>query len=371
MNEELILEGLFHHLLMRGFPLRLKDYEDALKALRAGYGFVHHDMPLRKSLLWLCETLWVRTEEERHILHRLFNTFPMPENDEIRQRLGPGAALPLPSTQAQDGGPQQPKPPPGPMASNTEAVFRKGTEPGGHFLPTANVYRTSEEIFLYTVAPLIPLRSAVIAWRRLRSATRTGPKIDLDLDASIKHLSEQGFLLEPILRPARRNRAKLMVLVDASTDMAAWQSSVSVLRDSLDESQSRLGEAFVYYFDRAPRRLLYRQPKIQAQSIDDTLLKHPEAQLLIISDAASLGPMRKKDEQIMLKSWTSFLQAIRGTWHPIVWLNPLPFSRWSETARHLAQDPAITMLELTPHQLIEAVDILRGVRSRRVMHGVR
>ncbi len=78
-----VLQGLFLHLVRRGFPLTVRDYRDALQALQHGYGRFD-----RQELLSLCEILWARTEEETRYLSLLFRDFPWPRPAEVEQLTG-------------------------------------------------------------------------------------------------------------------------------------------------------------------------------------------------------------------------------------------------------------------------------------------
>ena len=69
MDSELPLEGLFLHLVRRGFPLTFRDYQDALRALAQGRGLL-----TRERLLWLLETRWTRTDEWYNYKSPLFAT---------------------------------------------------------------------------------------------------------------------------------------------------------------------------------------------------------------------------------------------------------------------------------------------------------
>ena len=58
MEQTLPLEGLYLHLVRSGFPLSARDYQDAVTALRSGFGGRR-----RADLERLCAALWARTEE--------------------------------------------------------------------------------------------------------------------------------------------------------------------------------------------------------------------------------------------------------------------------------------------------------------------
>ena len=66
--DELPLLELFTRLREAGVPLGIPDYEAALQALQKGYG-----LPDRAALARLCQTLWVRSSDERQLFDYYFN----------------------------------------------------------------------------------------------------------------------------------------------------------------------------------------------------------------------------------------------------------------------------------------------------------
>jgi uncharacterized protein with von Willebrand factor type A (vWA) domain len=362
VNQELALRGLFTYLVHSGFPLGIRDYRDALRALQKGYG-----QQSRAQLLWLCQTLWARSEEETRFLNQLFRQFPFPTAEEVARRTG-SDLLTTESSQEQsvnqtDSGQEQDDALDG-ADGNAALVpgmqFAPPTQTGLG-LPRAQVQPLWGETFIFTPRPIIPLRMLIIAWRRFRIALRTGQKVDLDIDATIAERCHRGFLTTPVLIPARRNQAQLVVLIDVSDSMVPWALSYRLFVTSLSESQ--LGEATVYYFHNAPDEVLYERETLTAPlPMDHVLQKHLRSTLLIISDA---GAARSRHSHTRIRDTRLFLARVRQYWQPIAWLNPLPKRRWQgSSAEDVSQLPHVTMFELSEDGLIGAVDVLRGQGSR-------
>jgi uncharacterized protein len=69
--DELPLLELFTRLRESGILIGIQDYEAVLHALQAGYGLAASDATVsdhRSALARLCQTLWVRSAEEQHLL---------------------------------------------------------------------------------------------------------------------------------------------------------------------------------------------------------------------------------------------------------------------------------------------------------------
>jgi uncharacterized protein len=352
MPATLPLEGLFFHLVRHGFPLSVRDYQDAVLALRRGYG-----SPRREDLHWLCETLWARTEQEVSRLDRLFREFPWPTDDVWHDLTSPGGDRPAQRKQRsketagnQSSAPDQALP---------VLEFTSPTE-SGVGLPSAVTTGRAQEVFILSARPQVSLRSLIIAWRRFRIAQRSGPRIDLDLEATVAAQSRDRVLVEPVFLPARRNQARLVILVDASESMVAWRSMNRVIAESLERSQ--LGHAAMYYFDDVPDDEIYTLEMLSRPvALKAAFERHAECALLIVSDA---GAGRGRTDRERVRQVRDFVNRVKETWHPIAWLNPMPTTRWRHTtAEGIARLDGVSMFPFTEDSLIEAVDYLRGKRD--------
>lgn len=353
MDLQLPLEGLYLYLVRNGFPLSVQDYQDALRALQRGYG-VHR----RDQLQWLCETLWARTEEEKIRLKRLFLEFPQPTPEVIAALTGTKSEI-----VAENKQPSAEPPASMPQAEVTpgqEAPIVQFGAPAetGVGLPRAAIPAEAIQPFILTPRPVVSLRALTVIWRRFRLARRTGPRIELDIDATIAEQSRYGLLLEPVLIPARCNQARLLILFDASPSMAPWRYLGQMVAESLERGQ--LGYAKMYYFNNDPGGALFETDRLMRPvKCRDIASKHPDCALLIISDA---GAARGHLDDDRTKGAQEFIAtAAKVSWYPVAWANPMPRLRWAgSTAQRLAAFPGLSMFEFCEDGLIQAVDHLRG-----------
>lgn len=348
------LEGLFLHLVRSGFPLSVRDYEDALAALRLGHGTL-----TRERLHRLCETLWAHSDEERIHLARLFRDLPRPTPEAIRamthtcqpEESGPPAAAG--TERAKPAGESRQEPAPAPVVE-----FAAAAEAGGIGLPQAAIPPELLQPHVLTPRPAVGLRQMIVTWRRFRLARRSGPKVQLDIAATIAEKCRCGTLTEPVLVAERSNLARLLVLFDASPSMAPWRGTGAVVGDSLGRSQ--LGHAAIHYFDNDPAEGLFESARLmRPQSLRDVARQHPACALLVIGDA---GAARGRSDRERIRSTRTFAELARDAgWWPIAWLNPMPRPRWAgSSAARIAAIPGIAMFEFTEDGLILAVDHLRG-----------
>lgn len=350
---ELPLEGLYLYLVHNGFPLSVQDYQDALGALQRGYG-VHR----RDQIQWLCEALWARTEEEKIRLKRLFQDFPRPTPEAIAALTGTKSDVTAeskpPSTEPPKSMPQAEATP----GQESPIVQFGSPAETGVGLPRAAIPAAAIQPFILTPRPVVSRRTLIVIWRRFRLARRTGPRVELDIDATIAEQSRHGLLLEPVLIPARCNQARLLVLFDASPSMAPWHYLGQMVAESLEQGQ--LGYATMYYFNNDPGGGLFETDRLMRPvKCQEIANKHPDCALLVISDAGAARGHLDDDRTEEAREFIAI--AAKASWHPVAWINPMPRRRWTgTTAQRLAAFPGLSMFEFSEDGLIQAVDHLRG-----------
>jgi hypothetical protein len=349
MERELVLRGVFTHLMERGFQLGVRDYLDGISALRGGFGGSS-----RADLLWLCQTLWARTDVEARTIALLFQEIPLPTEDE--------AALELPVTRRRSRLQRS--------SAESETMRRRTSGEGesagvsfstavaeGLGIPRAVASRPGNEFFVLTPRPVIPVRTLTIGWRRFRAASRTGPKIEMNIAATIEAKCSRGVLDEPVFVSARRNQARLVIFVDVSPSMLAWRGLNELLTASLSDGQ--LGRWDLFYFDNVPGPALYYDAAmLRPTSLNRVLRDCEGSALLVVSDA---GAARGTRDQMRIRETAGFFSRVSRECRDIAWINPMPRARWQETsAEQIARAAGGAMFELTADGLMETVDVLRG-----------
>ncbi len=195
-------------------------------------------------------------------------------------------------------------------------------------------------------------------WRYLRQFTREGTPSELDMEATIQQVAQQGFLLNPVLVPPRVNRIELLLLIDQDGSMVPFHHLSQGLAGTASRG-GRFSRVRMYYFHNCPDEYLYRDPyHLEAEPIDDCLLNLPKARTvcLIFSDAgAARGGFSSRRRRLT----KFFLKELRQHISYIAWLNPVPRKRWENTT---AQDIAtlVPMFEVNRQELYKAIDALRG-----------
>ncbi len=193
-------------------------------------------------------------------------------------------------------------------------------------------------------------------WRYLRRPIREGAPTEVDLDATVRQISEEGIFLEPVLIPSRVNRTELVLLIDSSNSMDPFNLiSQKLVETAKKEYLARLA---IYYFRNCPRNHLYLHPNRPDNLLISNLLPklHRERTvILIFSDA---GAARGGINRQRIEMTFNFLQRFNCV-RQIVWLNPLSQLRWrNTTAEWISED--VKMFEFSQTGFLAAIRSIKG-----------
>jgi uncharacterized protein with von Willebrand factor type A (vWA) domain/WD40 repeat protein len=195
------------------------------------------------------------------------------------------------------------------------------------------------------------------SWRYLRRMVREGSATELDLEGTVRQISQQGLMLNLVLRPPRVNRAELLLLIDREGSMVPFH----VLSRRLEETAlqgGRLAKVGVYHFHNCPDDHLYNDPsRTEAMPIEAVLNAYSGVTgVLICSDAGSANG-GFNPERVQLTE--EFLERIKQRFRYVAWLNPMPIDRWQGTsAESIAK--SVPMFEFSRQGLHQAIAILQG-----------
>ena len=249
------LLDLFIRLRENGLSLGIDEYLTVLRALSAGFGIED-----RMALEQLCRVVWIKSDDEGRLLHRLFEQIwnqPVVEDDKSnfskRDSSEPKPVINLPKNTT----PPLPVRPPSNAAvadkqSQVEEVAEQDVASGvstldlqtDTFNPDQGVFELP--LFVQTILHYLPdnliiedhpfrfnfsneyfpvtRRQMKQSWRHLRRLVREGPREELDVAATVEKVSHQGLLLEPVLIPHRINRTQLLLLIDRDGSMAPFHA---------------------------------------------------------------------------------------------------------------------------------------------------
>ncbi|BAI89276.1 CoxE [Arthrospira platensis NCB002] len=384
---DLPLRELFDKLRQAGWVLGIDEYELLLEALMKGFG-IEDEAALKR----LCKTLWVKSVEDEKNFNSYFNEVMSKslENPLVTVEQPTAQQPPIPTAQPQvkqvKTTPTLPRndervspdklPPPEPRRdqppqpqTQPSSEAEKSEPAESEFMPQEVAVEidddvqllktiTSKQFLLYSDYLPLTKRKMKQTWRYLRRPIREGPLVELDVTATIEKIIRDGFFLEPVLVPQRRNRVELVLLLDVDGSMVAFH----LLGDRLKETATRggkLGASRVYYFHNCPVDYVYGKPGYsEAVRVEEMLrgLSPNRACLLIFSDA---GAARGGYSEDRLQLTERFLGQCQQHLRYLVWVNPVPRERWAmSTAGEIGK--LIPMFECDRLGLQNAVKVLRG-----------
>ena len=195
-------------------------------------------------------------------------------------------------------------------------------------------------------------------WRYLRRNLREGPKTEFDIGGTVNQIGHQGVFLEPLMQAPRGNRTDLVFLLDQDGSMAPFQALSKRLVDTAVRA-GRLGSPGIYYFHNCPVGHIYQDPMMQESETLSHFLRgrlSSKSVIMIVSDA---GAARGGFNPARVLKTKAFLAQINQYVRYVVWLNPLPRSRWEHTtAGEIAN--FVAMFEVNRAGFQSALDVLRG-----------
>ncbi|MUG96396.1 hypothetical protein F7734_30245 [Scytonema sp. UIC 10036] len=204
----------------------------------------------------------------------------------------------------------------------------------------------------------VTMRQMKQIWRYLRRPVRQGSRTELDMEATINQIGQQGLLFEPVLRPSRVNSAEMLLLIDQDGSMVPFGGLSRRLVETALRG-GRLGKAGIYYFHNCPLDYLYHDPNhLKPELVSDIVnrVSSDRTAVLILSDAgAARGGYSEERYELTQKFLAQLKQRVRY----MAWLNPIPNTRWAgTTAGEIAR--LVPMFELSRRGLQDAVSVLRG-----------
>ncbi|TVQ90956.1 MAG: VWA domain-containing protein [Deltaproteobacteria bacterium] len=214
----------------------------------------------------------------------------------------------------------------------------------------------------YRADRTLDVREIKVALRALRSLARDGPQ-ELDLDETIRETAQNAGDIQFVERPERRNRLRVVLLMDAGGSMAPHAERVEQLFSALKQLRT-FKSLDVYFFHNCVYGWLYRDMQELDRVPTEQVLAElsPKHRLLFVGDA-SMSPYElhaawgwSGSEQPSGLQW---LQRIKARCPASVWLNPDP-PRWWNHPTVSAIAGVFPMFELTVEGLHDAVRTLRA-----------
>lgn len=208
-------------------------------------------------------------------------------------------------------------------------------------------------------------RNLKVALRRLRSFARDGATEELDLPGTIRSTAKNAGWLDLRMARARRNRTKILLLLDVGGSM---DDHVRQVEELFSAVRSEFQNLEPYYFHNCMYERVWRDNRRRYDRTvptEELLRTHgPEWRVICVGDA-SMSPYELTEpggsvEHSNQESGAAWMGRAVGAWRRLVWLNPVAEEAWPWM-------PSIGMLRalvkgrmfpLTLEGLAQAIDAL-------------
>jgi uncharacterized protein with von Willebrand factor type A (vWA) domain len=177
-------------------------------------------------------------------------------------------------------------------------------------------------------------RNIKMALRQLRLLTREGRPEELDLDATIDRTSRNAGYLDLAMRPVRRNRVRVLLLMDVGGSM---YEHVQACEQLFSAARSSFRQLDYFYFHNCIYEKLWkdnRRRRSESVPTEHLLLRYRRDHKVIIIGDAAMAPAELhlrggSTEHYNAEPGIAWLARIRDHFERIVWLNPNPDYGWS------------------------------------------
>jgi len=240
--------------------------------------------------------------------------------------------------------------------------IRVGGEGGGH---RAMQVATERRFRNYRKDMVLDTRQLKVALKKLRALERVGVEDELDLEESIDQTCRNAGDLELVFRPEKKNRLKLLLLMDAGGSMDPYARLVNSLFSAASQ-MSHFKEFKHYYFHNCVYEEVFEDIYMDKRVPTGKLFRELDSnwRVIIVGDA-SMSPYELTAAGGAIYYYhmndvpgIEWLKRIKDHFHKTVWLNPTPKRHWYSNTIFMI-NRIFPMETLSIEGLEEAVRIIR------------
>jgi uncharacterized protein with von Willebrand factor type A (vWA) domain len=214
---------------------------------------------------------------------------------------------------------------------------------------------------------VLDVRRIDVALRLLRDLGRDGAPDELDLDETIGATAKNAGDLELVMHPPRRNRTKLVLLMDVGGSMDPHSELVGRLFTAASRS-GRFARFRSYYFHNCVYAAVYEDAHFRKPvPVADLVGKSDRDEKLVIVGDAAMHPAELLQaggafwyDQSTRRTGLDWMTFVAEHFRRRAWLNPEPEAYWAQTTVKILRG-AYPMFPLTLDGLERAVKhLVRG-----------
>jgi len=218
---------------------------------------------------------------------------------------------------------------------------------------------------------ILDTRQIGLALRRLRRLDKDDGPEELDLDKTIDHSARNGGEIDLVFGPPRRNRIKLLLLMDVGGSMDPHTNLCERLFSAAHRANHFKKFKYKFFHNCVYERLYDDIARWRGDPTSEVLKSLDHTWSVVLVGDAWMSPYELTytggaidyghQNQDTGLTW---LMRLRRRCPNSVWLNPEPRRIWNAPTIHLIRQ-VFPMYELTLDGLTESIDVLRGIRPNR------
>lgn len=213
-----------------------------------------------------------------------------------------------------------------------------GMQVGGGGGRSAMQVAAERRFSAYRTDVVLDVRQIDLALRLLRDLGRDGAEEELDIEETVQATAQNAGDLEVVFRAPRRNRVKVVLLMDVGGSMDPHAALVSRLFTAASRS-GRFARFQAYYFHNCIYDVVYEDARFsQPVPVADLLHTTSRDEKLVIVGDAAMHPaeLLQAFGSIHYRAATrttgiDWMRRISEHFRRSAWLNPDPESYWSNT----------------------------------------
>ncbi len=220
---------------------------------------------------------------------------------------------------------------------------------------------------------VLDTRQIGVALRRLRRLDKDDGPEELDLDETIDQSARNGGDIDLVFGPPKRNRIKLLLLMDVGGSMDPHTLLCERLFSAAHAANHFKKFEHKFFHNCVYEKLYDDIARWRGETTTQVLKRLDHTWSVVFVGDAWMSPYELTYSGGAIDyyhnnsdSGLQWLRRIRERCPNSVWLNPEPQKIWNAPTIHLIRQ-VFPMYQLTLDGLAEAIDVLRGVRPNRAL----
>ena len=220
---------------------------------------------------------------------------------------------------------------------------------------------------------ILDTRQIGLALRRLRKLDKDEGPEELDIDETIDSSARNAGEIDLVFRPPKRNRIKLLLLIDVGGSMDPHTLLCERLFSAAHKANHFKKFEFKFFHNCVYENLYTDISRWKGEPTSRILKRLDHTWSVCLVGDAWMSPYELThtggaidyyhSNQVTGLDW---LRKFRDRCPNSIWLNPEPHRIWNAPTIHLIRQ-VYPMFELTIDGLTEGIDVLRGIRPNRAL----